>query len=167
MEPDRINFEELLSKRINYNSPEVDYIIKFARDAQDKGELSDEEILKQSLKFLAAQSRAAMNYKVVTINKAVVDSFKDLAELDRWSNLQSLAVHAMEQALFVLSKGGFDSSKMTKRLTSSFKVKLAILEATADQYEDIFKPEFLAEFADEQQCSKEHNNDTGNSTEND
>jgi len=140
----RINFDDLLGNHINRNSPDVEFIIRESKRTQEEGKVPDLQILQNALKFLADQSRMAMTDRVISLNKTIADAVTELAQLDRWSNLQSVAVSAMENAVTVVMKDG------RRRITDSFRLKLSVLEASADQYPEMFKPEFLALFLDKE-----------------
>jgi hypothetical protein len=138
-----INFENLFFTT-GHKSDDVKFVAEFAKEQQEKGKLSDEEIMRQCLEHLASQSNAQATDKIVELNKQVAKGIEALEDLGRWFNLQAVAQHALEAAITAQESDHIHmDSKAHERWVLGNKVRLVALQTGWSYFEKVFTPEFL------------------------
>jgi len=137
------DFEELFATGGN-KSEDVKFVTEFAKEQQEKGKLSDEEIMRQCLEHMASQSNAELTRKVCALNEQVASGIEGLQDLGKWSNLQAIAQHAIEAAIQAQEKDHIhiDGERHARWILGN-KVRLAALQTGWSYFEGVFTPDFL------------------------
>jgi len=138
-----INFEELFATGGN-KSEDVKFVSEFAKEQQEKGNLSDEEIMRQCLEHMASQSNAELTRKVCALNGQVGAGIEGLQDLGKWGNLQAIAQHAIEAAIKAQEKDHIHiDGERHARWVLGNKLRLTVLQTGWSYFEGVFTPEFL------------------------
>lgn len=133
-------------KSYDISSEDVQFILKFAQDQQASGELSDVEILTQCVQHLAICSNRATSDEIISLNKQVSNGIDSLTDHGRWTNLLSIAKHAMEMAIEAFKKTESNLFKDSKRfddMVKSMTIRKAVLDEGYDNFENVFTHAFL------------------------
>ena len=139
----KINFRELMADMINGSSETVEFCIKFAEEHQVKEDMSDGEICEQLLKFVARDSNHQKTREVIELNESAASSIIQLKNIGKWTQLNRIAEHALEQSIECLQR---EDGKFFVEMLKINKIKLAAFNTSADKFHEIFKPEFLDKF---------------------
>jgi hypothetical protein len=144
----KIDFDVLLPRTMDGRSPDVSFILKYAKEKQAEGNLSDVEILQQCLVHLADESNHLETAKIRSLNKQVSEGIVGLCQMDRSSNLRAIAEHATEALAEVHDKrckeNGDDAGGHSAKARDAAKLRLAVMYEGWNAYGEIFMPEFLA-----------------------
>lgn len=144
----KINFEKMFPQGSSGRSDDVQFVYEFAIDQQKKGDLSDEEILKQCVSHLADQSNFEEVTKVVKLNDAAASAINGLVSLRRHMSLRGIAEHATEErAKLCEAQLQRDTSIgmgiHLDRAAKSARLSLAVMQGGTDAYGSVFTQEFL------------------------
>jgi len=111
---------------------------------QQKEGISDSEILKDTVKFLATQKEMERSTKIQKLNTQVAEGIQGLFILEQWSNLNQIAIHALSSCIDAMEKK--DQYKM---FVPNFKIKKAVMEIGSSNFHKIFKESFLKKYKGE------------------
>ena len=111
---------------------------------QQKEGISDSEILKDIVKFLADQKELERSTKIQKLNTQVAEGIQGLFILDQWSNLNQIAIHALSSCIDAMEK-----KDQYKTFIPNIKIKKAVMEIGSSNFHKIFKESFLKKYKGE------------------
>jgi hypothetical protein len=139
----KINFDEVFAYHSD-RSEDVEFVCSFAKEQQEKGDLSDTEIMKQCLEHLASQSNAELTRRIVELNKQVSVGIEGLSKFNKWSNLKHVARHALKAAITVQEREHIHSDEATHaRWVLATKMQLEVLNTGYVNFGDVLTPKFM------------------------
>jgi len=118
--------------------PEKKILIKVGKEQLKKG-IPEEEVLGESLEFVASIASSQCSEMIDRSNKQIAEGIRDLTRFEKWINLSRVSEHAMKSAVRSLD------ITIPNDIQEVYKLKLKVLTSNIPEIKKMFNEQWLKE----------------------